>query len=501
MGIIVSGFATDNAIPGSYRASVLGAGLVSIGSMPVKVCAAGNKTSAGSATPDVDIVGPLSGEADADTQLGAGSEVATICYGAFTVGDVNVYAAPVLEPAAGPVASSIVLTWGGAATRNGTVRGRVGGKTFAFGAATTDATTVVATNCDLGCKTMVRAQVTSGAAASATTLTNRNTGARGNQLVLTLDLSEVPGLTCTVTVGALVAGHTNMWTFGSGAGADSIAPQLANLAGDVYDYLAIAANDTTTMGLVKTHLASEAMPGTSHLESAFFAICGTYSAAASLGNTTLNDARCVIAWAKYGENSPAWLVGKLAATRAAMVGQQPNYKWAGTPECVLKGAQPQIKADNPTRVEQKNALNNGVCVLRTDGTDLVIVRGITSKCLTGTSPDFNSRDWPDVDVTDRINKEVGALWTAVSAANPWNEPDSTTGAPAAPRTITPSLWNGRLLTMMRGFANDGWVYLVEEHPPQSEWSTQRGCIMSAIPAYVKPKSFQLGANINQTVAS
>jgi hypothetical protein len=46
----------------------------------------------------------------------------------------------------------------------------------------------------------------------------------------------------------------------------------------------------------------------------------------------------------------------------------------------------------------------------------------------------------------------------------------------------------------------GWVYLVEEHPPQSEWDNDRKCIMSAIPCYVKPKSYQLGANINQTAA-
>jgi hypothetical protein len=293
-----------------------------------------------------------------------------------------------------------------------------------------------------------------------------------------------------------------MWTFGSGAGTDSVAAQLGQLAGDTYDYLAFAPNDATNMGLIKTHLASEAMPGVSHLEHATFAICGAYSAAAALANTTLNDPRCTLVWGKYCENTVAWLAGKVAATRAAMVGQQPNYKWAGTPECVLKGAQGQLKSDNPGHAEQKNALNNGLCVLRTEGTDLVIVRGITTKCLSGTSPDFRTRDWTDPDVTDRINREIGALWTAVSSANMWAEPDSLNGDPPPAGTITPNLWNGKLLTMMRDFAaNRGWVYLVEEHPPQSEWSGQRGCIMSAIPVYVKPKSFQLGANINQTSAA
>jgi len=500
MTILVSGFATDDAVPGSYRASVLGAGLIAIGQLPVKVCAIGNKTSAGTATPDVDVVGPLVSEADADSLLGYGSECATIVYGALSVGNVNVYAAPVLEPAAGPVASSIVVTFSNGSVRNGTARGRIGGKAFAFGVAAGEATTITATNMDLACKSIIRAQATSSPSSSAVTLTNRNTGARGNQLLLQLDLSDVPGLTATVTVGAAVAGHSGLWTFGSGAGADSIAPQLANLTGDTYDFLAIAANDTTTMGLVKAQLVSEALPGVSHLENAIYAICGGYSAAASLANTTLNDARSTLVWGQYLENSVAWVAGKVAAMRASMVAQQPNFKWAQTAECRLVGAQPQLKSDNPGHATQKNALNNGLCVVRTEGTDVVIVRGITTKCLTGTSPDYRTRDWTDVDVTDRINREVGALWTAVTATNMWAEPDNPTGAQPSAGVITPNNWNALLTSAMRGFANNGWVYLVDEHPPQSEWDTTRNCIMSAIPVYVKPKAFQLGANVNQTAA-
>jgi phage tail sheath gpL-like len=500
MSILVAGFAVDDAVPGSYRASVLGAGLISIGSLPVKVCVIGNKTSAGSATPDSDVVGPLISEADADSYLGYGSECATGCYAALSVSGVNVYAAPVLEPAAGPVASTLTITIGGATTRNGNLRGRVGGKAFACGVVAGEATTATATSLDLACKALIRAQVTSSVSSSAVTLLNRNTGARGNQLILTLDLSDVPGLTATVTIGAAVAGHTDMWTFGSGAGADSITPVLALLTGDTYDFLAPAANDTTTMGLVKTHLTNECVPGISHLENATFAINGAYSAAASLANTTLNDARSTLVWCKYGENSVAWLSAKVAAMRAAMVPQQPNFKWALTPQCVLVGAQPQMKKDNPQHAEQKNALNNGLCVLRTEGSDVVLVRGITSKCLTSTSPDFRTRDWTDVDVTDRINKEVGALWTAVTGVNYWAEPDSTTGLQPAAGFITPALWNGMLISMMADFNRRGWVYLNDIHPPQSEWDTTRLCIMSAIPVYVKPKAFQLGANINQTAA-
>lgn len=495
MGIIVSGFATDNAVPGSYRASVFGAGLVAIGSLPIKVACLGNKTSSGSATADLDVP-PITSELDADTYLGSGSECALCCYGALSVGDVSVYAAPVAEATSGPVAASITIAFSGTATRNGTIYFRCAGKSFNIGVTTTDASTAMATNCDAAANGVVRAPFTSGVSSSTVTLTWRQVGVRGNQALLWWDSSDVPGVTVTVTGGTAI--HSRLVPFANGAGADSVANVLAILATDTYDFLAVPHNDATNMGLIKTHLASEALPGTSHLESAIFAIMGTYAAATSLSTSTLNDQRLTLVWSLYLEDHPAWYAGKIAALRGSIVGQQPNYKWAGIK---INGAIAHAyKGDNPGAATQKLALNNGLCVLRSDGSDVYLVRGIVTKCLTSSASDFRTRDWSDVDVTDRINREVGALWDAVSAANPWAEPDSTTGQSPAQGVITPSLWNGHLLTLMREKAAAGWVYLVEEHPPQSEWDNTRKCIMSAIPSYTKPKSFQLGANINQTTA-
>lgn len=494
MAIIVSGFDPSNAVPGSYRASVFGAGLISIAQLPVKVLALGNKTSAGSATADQDII-PMTSETEADNFLGTGSECATVVYGALSVGNVTVYAAPVAET--GSVAASITIAFAGTATRNGTMQLRIGGKAFSVAIATTDATTAMATNCANQVNGITRAQVTGTASTSSTILTHRNMGVRGNQTLLWWDTTDVPGITVTVTGGTPI--HSNLVPMVGGTGQDSVANVLTLLTGDTYDYIANPHNDATNLGLIKTHMTSEALPGTSHLENSISAIFGTYAAATSLSTTTLNDQRSTLVWSTYLENTVAWMVGKIAAKRASMVGQNPNFKWGMTAECTLEGAQAHAyKGDNPGMATQKNALNNGLCVLRSEGSNVVIVRGIVTKCLTGSSQDFRTRDWGDVDVTDRVNKEIGALWTSLSGTNHYSEPDDPSGAQPRAGCNTPSSWNSAVWTKMREFADNNWVYKVEEYPPQSEWDATRECIMSAIPVHVKPKSYQLGANINQT---
>jgi phage tail sheath gpL-like len=498
MSITVPGFAPDDARPGSFRVSNFGAGRLSVASTPMKVLCLGNKTSAGSATADQDVI-PIGSEADADAYLGYGSECATTCYAALSIPGVTVYAAPVAEPVAGPVASTITLAFGGTATRNGTLRGSIAGKDFSVGIATTDATTLIATNCTLAINSLVRAQVTATTSTSSTVVTNRNTGARGNQLLLSWDSSDVPGITVTVTGGTAI--HSNLVPFTSGAGTDSVTNVLALLTADTYNYLASPHNDATNMGLIKTHMATEAGAGISHLEHAIFAIFGTYAAATALSTSTLNDPRSTLVWSTYLENSPAWFVGKIAAKRASVVGQQPNYKWGLTPICTIEGAKMHSYAgDRPGGATQKNALNNGLCVLTSLNGNVVLVRGITTKCLTGSAADFRARDWAAADVTDRVNMEMGSLWTEVSEANPYMQPDATDGSMPPPETITPSSWAGNMLGRMLELQAANMVYLVRENPPLAEWDNTRKCIMSAVPSYEKPKSYQAGVVVNQTVA-
>lgn len=497
MAIYVSGFDPTNPTPGSYRASVFRAGLVKLAGIPMRVCVLGNKTSAGTAVADTDIL-PIDSEATADALLGTGSECATGCYGVLSAGDATCYAAPIAEPTSGPVASQVTVLVGGSPTRNGTIRMRIGAKAFGVGVTLSEATTVTATSINTAVNALVGAQVTSTVNTSTATILNRNTGARGNQLLIWWDLSDAPGVTLTVTGGTPI--HATLVPFASGAGTDSVANQLANMAAEQFDFIASCPNDATNMGLIKTHMASESTPGTSHLEHAIYAICGTYAAATSLATSTLNDVRSTLVWSTYLENSVAWIAGFVAGRRCSVVAQQPNHKWANTVECIINGAQKHaFKGDNPTPAVIKNALNNGLCVLKTSNADVVIVRGITTSCLNGTAQDHRARDWNEADVIDRVNVDIGQLWLGVTSSNMWAEPDDPTGAAPEPGVITPLLWKSRVSDYTAKRVADGWLHKVKtaENPPQVEWSEDNQCIMMALPIFTKPKSYILAANINQ----
>lgn len=502
MTIIVSGFAPDDAVPDAYINSVFGAGLVSVSSLPVKVACLGNKTSDGSATADQDII-PITSESDADTYLGASSECGEACRAALSVNSgASIYAVPVADPTGTPVAANITITFTipVAIQRNGTLRFRVGALPFAVGVSTSDSVATIVANTLAAANSVVHRRYLGTATSPAVTLTMVNTGARGNQTLLWFDASDVPGLTVTIAGGTAV--HSNLVPFHNGTGADSLVNVLALLKGDVYDYLACSQNDATNIGLVKAQLATEAVAGVSHLEHALFGIFGAYSDAQSLSTTTMNDARCTLLWSSYLENTPAWYVGFAASRRAGIVAQQPNFKWAKADECKFIGAQAHAyKGDNPNHAVQKNALNNGLCVIASSGSDVAMVRAIVSKCLSSSNPDFRTRDWADVDTTDAVNKRVRALWNAVASVNQYAVPDDSTKKAANSGEITPSSWNAQLLQLMKELEANNWVYLVDTYQPQSEWDSGRKCIMSAIPVYVKPKTFQFGANVNQSSAA
>lgn len=503
MTITVTGFSPDDAVPDAYINSVFGGGLVALSSIPVKVVCLGNKIATGVAVADTDVI-PITSEDESDWQLGATSECGEMCCAAIAAGGASVWAAPIAEASAGPVAASITVTFtiASAIQRNGTLKFRIGGRSFSVGVATTDAVGSIASNTVLAGNAVVRRRYLASAALGVTTFTLTNVGARGNQTLLYCDASDVPGLTVTVAGGtAIHTGTRTLTPFSAGAGTDSVANQLANLTSDTYDYIACAANDTTNIGLVKTHVTNESIAGTSHLEHAVFAIFGTYAAAQSLATSTMNDARLTLLWSTYLENTPAWYTGYVAARRASVVAQQPNFKWGGTDQCKLTGAQAHDwKADNPNHATKKNALNNGLCVLGSNGADVVIIRGIVTKCLSSSNPDFRTRDWGEPDTTDAVNKRVRYLWLEVSAANHYAVPDDPTGKQPNPGEITPSSWNAQLYQLMLELQGNNWVYLVAEHPPVSEWDNGRKCIMSAVPTYVKPKTYQFGANVNQMVA-
>lgn len=498
MTITITGFASDDKRPGSFRETVYGAGRGAIGAIAKKVLCVGLKaTGLGTMTADQDVLQVVS-EDDAVAKCGVHGEITAMAIAALnTAGDSGpeIWVAP-CAAADGAAAAALTIAVAVTTAVAGTIYMCLGGLSTSCGVAAGDADTAIATNIaaainGLGNSCLCEATVSD----DDVTITAKFAGVRGDQILFWWDSSDVGGVTLTIAGGTPL--HANLVPLTGGSGADSVANVLAILEGGQYDVI-ISPNDATNADRVKDHMVSEAGPGISHLEHAIWTAFGDSAAAISLAQTSLNDERCAVLCFENTEMYPGCVAAVAGVLRAQYSQQNPNYKWAGV---VLPGVPGhRYRNDIPGAATQKALLNSGVTPLLTAiNGDVYIQRGIVTHCLDGTSPDYKTLDWADADVPDRINAEVGALWDSVSEANQYADDNPGAEDPAAPAgVITPDFWNAEVTRLLRQRESDNWVTDVSDNLPQSEWDSDRKCIMSIIPTKVRPKSFQLGASIRQT---
>lgn len=495
--IQIPGLTNSFKVPGNFRETKYGQGRVSIGSIPVKLVVTGTKTSTGSATANQDII-PIASDDDADSYLGEGSECAMQCYAALRIEGVTLYAAPVAE-AGGAAAATGTITVGGTWTSGGTVTIWMAGRAVQATVGASDSTTTVAATIRDAFNGMNRFPVTATAASAVTTVTARSKGTRGNDLIMRKDLSAAPaGLTITLAGGTALTG--GMVPLSGGTGADDVTTVLGLLASDIYDIQAWAQNDATNAALIKAQLVSESGALIMHLEHAIFAKIGSLSNATSFANTTLNAYRCSNIWLRNSEVPPSYVAAQLGAIRSTTIGDNPNFRFDNV-ICPSIPGQSQ-KADIPLLSELNTALNNGVTPLTTnpDGT-IKIVRTIQSHCLNGAAPDYRTLDWGDVDVPDRMSKELGAQWDVFAAANQYVGPDPAEGEPPAPEgTGTPTLWNADITKLLRDKEQLNWITDVSNNLPITQWNNDAHRLMSVVVVVVKPQNHQVGISVRQVAA-
>ena len=501
MTISIVGFTSDDKTPGVYGQTSYGAGRVSVGQFPVKCLVTGNKTTAGSMTPDADIAQVISAD-DADAKLGAGSEAAIQCYGALAVDGVTLYAAPVLE-AAGGTAGTITITIGGTWTATGQLDFKLHGRQYSIGIAATDVVLDVSNKVRDIFNSNARSPVaaTQGAGPGyVDTLTTKSAGARALDYLLYCDKSRIPaGMTVAIAGGtARHTGARSLTPFTAGAGADSVANVIALLQADVYDFIAAAQNDSSNVALWKAHVESECGATIGHLEHFMVTTVGASAAATTLAQTTMNSQRGSVLWLQNSETHPVAVTATAAALVSTLSPQNPNTNYNGM---ALPGVAAQsFPADVPSHGTIKTMLNTGVTPLKTDGTNIRIVGGICSHSLNGTSPDYRTYTWGDAHTPDRTRKEVAALWSGVSQDNPWNGADPPAGTLANEGVITPVQWNAIVIEELKREEKLNWIQDVDTNLPHSEYDTSRKCIMTAIPVIVRAQTWQLGVLVMQTAA-
>ncbi len=495
--VVIAGLTPSYKLPGAFRETKYGQGKVSVGGTQIILTVTGNKTTAGSATPDQDIV-PIFDVDGADAALGEGSEGAVQCYAALAVEGIVLEAAPVAE-ASGGVAATLTVTFTGTWSTGGTPVLYLFGKALAFnvsaGGTVTDAAAALVAEINGQPHFFCTATNSSGVV----TVLVRSKGVRGNDYVARKDMAASPtGLIMTLTGGTALTG--GMVPFSGGTGADDVTAVLSLLSTATHDFQAWAQNDATNAGLIKAALVTEAGPLSRHLEHAVFVKSRSQATATSFAQTTLNAYRCTLAHLENSEAPPSFVAAQLAAVRSTTVGSNPNKRYNGTIlPTVPKQSQ---KADIATDPEMNAMLNSGVMPLKTtpDG-NVVIVRAIQSHSLNGSAADYRTLDWGDADVPDRMSKEYAATWDVYSESNPYVGDDPDAGEePPGEEVATPLFWKAEVVAVNKIAEGKNWLQDVDANPPFVEYDPDGARLMTAAPVVVRKQNHQLGISIRQVAA-
>ncbi len=502
MTIQIIGFDSTIKIPGYFGETVYNAGPVTAGSVPILLCLVGTMLSTGTATPNQDVKFITSSN-DADSFFGAGCELAVMCYGALQIPGVTIWAAPVPE-AGGASAATATITVSGSWSSAGTWTGRIDGVTVSANALSTDnvqsfSTTIA--NAINGIPQLSVTAVVGGGPTYPITLTRKSKGARGNQGALYQDVSLLPaGMSVAIAGGAAMTGPGVH--FGGGAGTESVSTLLSSvIQATQYDRFAIAQNDATNGALWHTFLNNQAAPLTGLLEHAVLAVNGTYSAAVSLAQATLNAERMQMLWQNDGETIPSFIAATFAARRCAVEQGDPD---ASYDSYVLPGVAPQSQqADWCNSATLIGALNSGVTPICTNATKgAYVVRSITthSQDQFG-NPQYTTLDTSQAVVPDYVRLVLRLYWgTDFQPGNPRVGPDPDPSQKKPPSGFaTPSLWRQHAGLQLQLLEETAPPILLPgstaANPILAEYNASAQRLMSVVPCYPCPNDHQIGVSV------
>jgi phage tail sheath gpL-like len=504
--IIIVGFPDSSKVPGAYGETKFGQSPIKFGSSAVKLLLCGLKhSSAGNLVVDTEVRRILSKE-DADVAWGAGSEGALGAYAAFDVlagkDGVEVYAcAP--TAAGGAAAGTVVATFTGTASANGTIVLSIGGVSFEVTIPSGTVQNSVAALVNTAAGTVARLPATSGVSTNAVTFTAKFASVRSNQINCYVDTTNAPGVTVVLsgTGGAALTSTATVLgrTFGNGSGTETLTNMHATLFGQRNHYVVPAQNDATSLAAWEGHIDSKAGPLENRIEHMVVGNNGNFAAATSIAQTTLNNQRAQLVWLEASEPIPFALACAMAAERAVNEVVQPNSGYDGR---VLKGIRGQRMPGYWVKsyAAKQAALDVGVTPLESqpDGS-VTVVRAITTRCLDGSTPDYRTLDTAESIVPDRVRERLALFWTSsFVVANPYVRPDPGPNEADPPSGVAyPSLWNREVFGILKDCEAERWITLTDSNQPSSEFNSVAKRIMTAAPVVPLPLQHQVGISVRQ----
>ena len=487
MTIAVPGVPASRKTPGVAFNVILGGVGTSAGDAPVSIMLLGNKTAAVSVasptyaqaagTATVETVYTIASSDDAATLFGLGSELHIMALAAFAQQpNAALFGCAVTDPAG--TAASAVLTFATSANAAGTVRLSLCGNIIDVPVVNGDSATTIAAAVCTYVNAVTSLPYYAQNSVGAVTFTAKNTGPRGNVLVVDAYFIASGAVVPTrITTSSTASGFatTGVWsgtgTLGSeitlslGATQDTFANALLAIDARQYDRVACSCIDSTNAVRVKNALVAQAAPTIQILEQGVVPSVDTYENGIIFA-ATMNSSRMQTAWHYASALPPCAVAAQTAAGRVAgdgaiggdLVGE------ADDPAANLNGVQlatitvQRSVSDQPTATEIENALNNGLTPLAPSSTRpgfVEIVKSITTRCSVGGVPNYAVLGTQNVTVPDYTAQFIrAALRVAYRGAK--LRPDAADGLPPRiPRVVTPSIVRAFIAQILQSLEDRG----------------------------------------------
>lgn len=531
MTVTVAGVPASRKTPGVNFNVVLGGPGTSAGESPYKTILLGNAiltaltgatpsftVTAGTATVEQPVFVPSAD--DAATLFGRGSELHRMAIAFFAEApDGTLYGCPVAD--AGGTAASGTLTFVNNATAAYTIRLKLCGLVIDIAVASGDTVTTIAGAVADAINDAQDLPFTAQNSAGVVTVTAKNTGPRGSTLIVDAYFVSSTGAETRMTTsggtspGATTGTWSNSATLGSeitlanGATQDSFANALSAIEPTRYHRIVGSCIDATNVGRIVTHINAQAGPTIQLLEQAVCGSVDTYANAVTLA-TGQNAARLQVAWHHASVIPAGEVAAQVCAARlygdSGVGGLLPGE--ADTPSANLDGLElgsvlmQRVIADQPTRTEIENALNNGLTPLAASGSRpgyASVVRSVTTRCLRGGTPNFAVLDTSAVTVPDYVADTLRAdLATTFAGCRLASE--STDGLPPrASLVVMPSTVRARIAQRLKEMEESAILVDVDANLSLLvvEASATPGRLDCEIPAEVIPGLHIIAGNIRQ----
>lgn len=329
-------------------------------------------------------------DADADGFFGKGSIAHLMVRAALKANPYLALSVIALDDAGASVAASGTVTITGPATAAGILTVYVNGVPVSIAIATADAQNSIATALKAQFDKQPDLPVSAAVAANVVTLTAKNKGTVGNGHKLSTELSGSIGVTAVATAMT------------GGAGDPVAATALATIAASGHNIIVTPWNDSTNLTGLRTHLDYVSGPLEQRGAIGVWGHNGTLSQATTLA-ASINSGRITGALVPSTTNHAY----EVAAAYAAVIASEEDPA-RPLNQLALTGIAPSPLANRLSRVEQENALYNGVTPTEVGpGGFVQIVRAITTYTLNPEGvADISLLDLTTIRTLDYVRKSM-----------------------------------------------------------------------------------------------